>query len=72
MLFMAQFIDDVETEIAEIGGIDGVRARWTDCMSAGSHHWQDLQTNYGKTVKYCEDCKIVDLGGYLFWPVTPQ
>jgi hypothetical protein len=65
-------IEELERQIQESGGVDALRLQRTECMSTGSHRWIELQTNVSPPATYCEICKVVNLDGWIFWPVSPQ
>ena len=72
---MAQFLADVEQEIEEAGGIDALRPRFNECTEKGSHHWRELRTTMSpdtRIVNYCEDCKVVNIHGYITWLLPPS
>jgi hypothetical protein len=70
---MARFLEDVERETREAGGPATLGSRFSDCLShpAPQHHWRELQTNVSPALRYCEDCKVVDWHGEVFWLVAP-
>lgn len=75
MRLMARFLEDVEREIRELGGVNALGPRYADCLSQGSHTWVELETasspSARRMVRYCEDCKVVDVYGHEYWLVPP-
>jgi hypothetical protein len=74
----ARVLVDGERDVAAIGDLEALRALAAECEKAGRHAWRPVQMPLGalpfirpREASYCQRCKLVDLDGWVFWPVLP-
>jgi hypothetical protein len=69
-------LKDVEQDTLAIGDVEVLQGLATQCGAA--HDWRPLKMPLAdrpfirpRVVAYCRRCKLVDLDGWVFWPVVP-
>ena len=69
-------LEDVERDILAIGDLEVLVSMAAECH--GAHEWRPLKMPLAslpfvrpRVASYCQRCKLVDLDGWVFWPVLP-